>query len=209
MPSAHAKHKAPSTDIGIQEKPEKGIKRNISKEYKSKIGKKLPERRGRGFNHHFACNSIEASGLGPKTMKNKRTCSVDEEDLFVPTEIEKEFMKGNRVYYIVLDKGYEKSPKMVTYCRGCKGKISIEDKKFPNNMVFHYRYYRKVPQDKEMKTWAMSKDRKNCYFHAQDMGSLHQIEELANVEIPDVYMDNASFKLLKPENQKILERKHH
>ena len=98
---------------------------------------------------------------------------------------------------------------MVIYCRGCKGKITIEDKKFPNNMVFHYRYYKKVPQDKKMETWAMSNDRKNCYFHTWDMGCLHQIEELANVEFPDVYMDNASFKLLKPENQQILQRKHH
>ena len=105
----------------------------------------------------------------------------------VPIEIEKEFMKGNKVYYIVLDKGYEKSPKMVTYCRGCEGKITIEDKKFPNNMVFRYRYCRKVPQDKEMKTWAMLKDRKNCYFHARDMGCLHQIEALANVETSDVF----------------------
>ena len=139
MPSARAKHKALRNDIGIQEKLKKGIKQNVSKEYKSKIGKKLPERTGRGFNRRFASDNIEGSALGVSTKKNKKSCSIDDEDIIVPTEIEKEFMKGNRVYYIVLDKGYEKSPKTVTYCRGCEGKITIEDKKFPNNMVFHYR----------------------------------------------------------------------
>ena len=104
MPSACAKHKAPRNDIGIQEKRKKGIKRNLSKEYKLKIGKKLPERRGRGFNHRFASDNIEGSGLGGNTKKNKKNCSVDDVDIMVPTEIEKDFMKGNRVYYIVLDK---------------------------------------------------------------------------------------------------------
>ena len=127
----------------------------------------------------------------------------------VPDDVEREFMKGNRVYYVVLDKGYEKSTKMVTCCRGCEGKITLEDNKFPQNMVFRYRYYRKVPQDKQMKNWVMSKDKKNCYFHARDMGCLHQIQELGNVKILDVYMDNTSFKLLKPENKKLLQRKHH
>ena len=170
---------------------------------------KLPERTGRCFNRRFSYNNTQGCALGVIKKKNKKYAPIDDEDIIVPTEIEKEFMKGNRVYYIVPDKGYEKSPKMVTYCRGCEGKITIEDKKFPNNMVFHFRYYRKVPQDKEMKMWAMSKDSKNCYFHAWDMSCLHQIEELASVEIPDVYMDNTSFKLLKPENHEILQRKHH
>ena len=60
-----------------------------------------------------------------------------------------------------------------------------------------------------MKNWVMSKDKKNCYFHARDMWYLHQIQELGNVKILDVYMDNTSFKLLKPENKKLLQRKHH
>ena len=122
MPSACSKHKTPRNDIGIQEKLNKGIKCNLSKEYKSKFGKKLPERTGRAFNHWFASDNIEGSGFGASMKKNKKNYSVDDEDIMVPTEIEKEFMKGNRVYYIVLDKGYEKSPKMVTYCQGAKGR---------------------------------------------------------------------------------------
>ena len=122
MPSAHAKHKAPRNDIGIQEKPKKGIKWNVSKEYNSKIGKKLPERTGRGFNHQFASDNTEGCALGVIKKKNTKNSPIDDEDIIIPTEIEKEFMKGNRVYYIVLDKGYEKSPKMVTFCRGVKGR---------------------------------------------------------------------------------------
>ena len=79
-------------------------------------------------------------------------------------------------------------------------------KKFPYNMVFQYKYYRKVPQGPpEQRTWVMSWDRKNCYFHACDMGCLWQLQELQNVEIPEVYMDNANFKALKPENKCVLE----
>ena len=133
----------------------------------------------------------------------------DGENFLVPDDLEREFMQANRVYYIVLDQGYEKSEKMVTYCRGCDGAITLDDKKFPNNMVFKYKYYRRVPKDKEKRNWVMSKDKRNCYFHAHDMGCLHQIQELLNVEIPDIYMDNDSFKRLKPENRRVLERKQH
>ena len=42
---------------------------------------------------------------------------------------------------------------------------SLEEEKFLHNMVFWYRYYRKVPQGlPEQRTWVMSRDRKNCYF---------------------------------------------
>ena len=142
-----------------------------------------------------------------KSKNPKKPANGD--DGTVPQEIEAQFVKANRVHYVVLTEGYQKSKKMVTYCRGCKGPIRIEDKKFPYNMVFRYKYYRKVPEDNTLQKWVMSKEKLNCYFHARDMGCLHQIAEIENVEIPDVYMDNASFKRLKPENIHILERKHH
>ena len=53
----------------------------------------------------------------------------------------------------------------------------------------------------------MSRDRKNCYFHASDMGCLHQLQELQNVDIPQVYMDNINFRALK--NICVLEQKNH
>ena len=142
----------------------------------------------------------QQKGKGPV-----RRVPDNDDYVIVPNEIETEFMKENRVYYIVLQEGYQNSKKMVTYCRGCKGPIRIEEKKFPHNMVFKYKYYRKIPEDSTLKKWVMSKDKRNCYFHARDMGCLHQIEDIQDVEIPDVYMDNASFKRLKPENIRVLE----
>ena len=73
-------------------------------------------------------------------------------------------------------------------------------------MEYWYKYYRKVPQGPpEQRTWVMSQDQKNCYFHAHDMGCLHQLQELQNVTIPQVYMDNINFRALKPENICVLE----
>ena len=67
-----------------------------------------------------------------------------------------------------------------------------------------------MPQDPlKQRMWVMSWDRKNCYFHACDMGCLHQLQELQNVDIPQVYMDNVNFRALKPENIRVLERKNH
>ena len=146
----------------------------------------------------------QRKGKGPV-----RRVPDDDDNVIVPHEIETEFMKENRVYYVVLQEGYQNSKKMVTYCCGCKGPICLEEKKFPHNMVFKYKYYRKIPEDSTLKKWVMSTDKRNCYFHARDMGCLHQIEEIQDVEIPDVYMDNASFKRLKPENICVLEQKHH
>ena len=128
----------------------------------------------------------------------------------VPDDIERDFVKVNHVYYVVLSPHLEKSDKLITSCRGCNGKITLEEKKFPHNIVFQYRYYRKVPQGPpEQRSWVMSRDRKNCYFHVHDMGCLHQLQDLQNVDIPQVYMDNLNFRALKSENIRVLERKNH
>ena len=52
-------------------------------------------------------------------------------------------------------------------------------------------------------------DKQNCYFHTRDMTCLHQIHELNNARISDVYMDNRSFKDLKRENVRQLEVRGH
>ena len=48
----------------------------------------------------------------------------------VPDDIEHDFVKANRVYYVVLSPCLEKSDKLITSCRGCNGKITLEEKKF-------------------------------------------------------------------------------
>ena len=199
MPSARAKHKAPAHDIGIQEKPNKGKK-------VQKGGKKISNHSGRGFN---PCYTEETPcPTQTKSQKKKDIIEVDNPDthVMVPDDIERDFVKANCVYYVVLSPHLEKSDKLITSCRGCNGKITLEEKKFPHKMVFQYRYYRKVPQGpQEQRSWVISQDRKNCYFHVHDMGCLHQLQELQNVDIPQVYMDNLNFRALKLENIHVLE----
>ena len=65
-------------------------------------------------------------------------------------------------------------------------------------MVFKFKTYCHVPAGDGV--WVMSRDKQNCYFHAHDMTCIHQIHELSNARISDVYMDNRSFKDLKLEN---------
>ena len=154
MPSARAKHKAPAHDIGIQEKPKKGKK-------VQKGGKKLLNCTGRGYNPRYTEEDPWPTQAKPKTQKRQNIRSVDDADtdVMVPEETEHDFIKANHVYYVVLNPHYEKSDKLITYCRGCNGKITLEDKKFPYNMVFRYKYYRKVPQGPpEQRTWVMSWD---------------------------------------------------
>ena len=203
MPSAGAKHKAPAHDIGIQEKPNKGKK-------VPKGEKKLPNCSGRGFNPRYTEETPRPTQRKSQKKKDIREVDNPDTDVMVPDDIECDFVKANRVYYVVLSPHLEKSDKLITSCRGCNGKITLEEKKFPHNMVFQYRYYRKVPQGPpEQRTWVMSQDRKNCYFHARDMGCLHQLQELQNVDIPQVYMDNVNFRALKLENICVLKRKNH
>ena len=142
MPSARAKHKAPAHDIGIQEKPNKGKK--VPKGGKG--GKKLPNRSGQGFNPRYTEET--PCPTQTKSQKKKDVREVDNPDtcVMVPDDIERDFVKANRVYYVVLSPHLEKSDKLITSCRGYNGKITLEEKKFPHNMVFRYRYYRKVPQ---------------------------------------------------------------
>ena len=47
----------------------------------------------------------------------------------VPDDIKHDFVKANRVYYVVLSPCLEKSDKLITSCRGCNGKITLEEKK--------------------------------------------------------------------------------
>ena len=68
-------------------------------------------------------------------------------------------MKANRVFYVVLSKGLEKSEKQITYCCRCGGKIKQHEKRFPNNMVFRYHVQRLVLENGNKGRWVMSRDR--------------------------------------------------
>ena len=164
------------------------------------------------MNPHYTEEAVCPTQTKQKQPNKQSTRDIDnpDTDVMVPEEIEHDFVKGNHVYYVVLSPHLEKSDKLITSCRGCNDKITLEEKKLPHNMVFWYKYYRKVPQGPaEQRRWVMSRDRKSCYFHTCDMGCLHQLQELQNVDIPQVYMDNINFRAFKPENRCVLEQKNH
>ena len=129
MPSARAKHKAPAHDISIQEKPNKGKK-------VPKGGKKLPNRSSQGFNPRYTEETPHPTQTKSQKKKDTREIDNPDTDVMVPDDIECDFVKANCVYYVVLSPRLEKSDKLITSCRGCNGKITLEEKKFPHNMVF-------------------------------------------------------------------------
>ena len=61
-------------------------------------------------------------------------------------------------------------------------------------MVFCYRMRRMVPPPDRKGPMVLSRDKRNCYFHADDLGCLHQVYELKNIEKEDLYMSNENFK---------------
>ena len=127
----------------------------------------------------------------------------------IPKEKEAKFVRANHIFYVVLTPGLEVSEKLITFCCGCGGKIKLHEKKFPNNMVFHYRARRMIPENGNKKKWVMSKDKQNCYYHSSDLICLRNNDELKDCQITDVYMDNKSFKMLKKENKEELRHRSH
>ena len=194
VPSSRAKHKAPKHDIGIQQRPKK----------KETEVKKNPSRRGRGFNPRY--NNTER----PQVQKSPRPIPIlDDPHIIVPEEIEKEFIKSNRVYYVLLPKRMQLSTKQVTRCQGCNGPIRVDEKRFPKNFVFRFKMRRLIPPPGGQGKWIMSSDKRNCYFHSRDLACLRLTHELRDIKIEDVYMDNKSFTSLNHENREELKRRDH
>ena len=52
----------------------------------------------------------------------------------------------------------------------------------------------------------MSSDRRNCYFHARDLGCLKLVVELSDVNPSYLYMSNANIKKLTKEHIEELEK---
>ena len=115
MPSVCAKHKAPKNmNIGIQEHPP-------NKPNTKRIGKKMPDRIGKGFNPRYNTRV-------DKERNNEQIRQQVNDEILVPENIEKEFMKANCVYYIVLKQRQEKSTKQIVKCQGCDRAITLDDK---------------------------------------------------------------------------------
>ena len=57
-------------------------------------------------------------------------------------------------------------------------------------MVFLYKLRRDIPPKGGKGKWQLSRDKRNCYFHADDLGCLHQVFELVKFKAADLYMSN-------------------
>ena len=55
----------------------------------------------------------------------------------------------------------------------------------------------------------MSSERRNCYFHARDLGCLKLVVELSDVNPSYLYMSNANIKKLTKEHIEELEKRSH
>ena len=214
VPSVRAKHRAPNNlKKGRQGREDDEViiveeDRALSKKGKQRLIKddvvnlvhdvvrQNPKRKGRGFNPRY--------NRTPPPQPPRPDAQIGNDPNMVPDDIEKKFLVANRVYYVVL------KPRLrVSKCQGCDGTITEQDRKFPKDMVFLYKMRRKVPPPGGQGEWILSSDKRNCYFHSDDLGCLRQIYELRNIENEDLYMSNANFKLLKKENIEELQRRDH
>ena len=193
-PSKKAKHRAPKNpkkgrqgqedDVIIIDAPAATPKR-----------KKNPQRPGRGTNRKFDQNPIQL---------NPANDYAEELKAMVPDSFEKDFLTANRVYYVVLKKN-----NVISRCRGCNMAITKEDKQPPKNMVFLHKLRREIPPSGGKGQWVYSPDRRNCYFHTDDLGCLKRIFHLTEITPDHLYMSNDNFKRLTKENIEVLEQRDH
>ena len=92
-------------------------------------------------------------------------------------------MASNPVVYVI-------QPPQVSRCQGCK--TPIQKMKAPNNIVFRFKMFRPRPADPSntQGEWVTLNNRSNGYFHARDLGCLHNWDELIDVQYEDLYMQN-------------------
>ena len=202
IPPVRAKHCAPRNVKKSYGKAQTEAERNDQDEDVIIVGdnlRKNPQRAKRGKNLHY--DEIPVN-LNPEPDVDS---DAEEHKIMVPAHIEKPFMKANRIYYVVLG---DKSP--VSRCHGCEGEISEKSKKNPKNMVFLYKLRHPIPpRGGGNGRWAMSSERRNCYFHARDLGCLKLVVELSDVNPSYLYMSNANIKKLTKEHIEELEKRSH
>ena len=197
-PSKRAKHKAPRHNRNARQGQEDDAEDDvIIVDQPVKPTRKNPQRAKRGQNRRYDKIPVQL---------NPRTDDREEKQMMVPDEVEKQFLKAkkNRVYYVVLKKGNQ-----VGRCQGCKMPITEDDKDFPKNLMFVYQMRRWVPPPEKKGKWVLSKDKRNCYFHSEDLGCLRRIAELEQLQLDDLYMSNQNFSRLLDENIEQLERRDH
>ena len=193
-PSKRAKHKAPRHNRNARQGQEDDVEDDvIIVDQPVKPTRKNPQRANRGQNRRYDKIPVQL---------NPRTDDREEKQMMVPDEVEKKFLKAkkNRVYYVVLKKGNQ-----VGRCQGCKMPVTEDDKDFPKNLMFVYQMRRWVPPPEKKGKWVLSKDKRNCYFHSEDLGCLRRVAELEQLQLDGLYMSNENFSRLLDENIEQLE----
>ena len=71
-------------------------------------------------------------------------------------------------------------------------------------MVFKYQIFRKYPNGKGGIKTATT--RSAAYFHSWDLGCLHELEELQNVQLKDFYIPNKTMEGLHKQHIKELKK---
>ena len=64
--------------------------------------------------------------------------------------------------------------------------------------------YRKQPVGNGK--WVRNNYKSPAYFHVQDLGFLHAIDELADVEMDDIYMANETYFSLTKEHIELMKK---
>ena len=108
-------------------------------------------------------------------------------------------MASNPVVYVI-------QPPQVSRCQGCR--TPIQKMKAPNNIVFHFKMFRPWPADPSnpQGEWVTPNNRSNGYFHARNLGCLHNWDELIDVQYKDLYMQNSTYFALTPGHIQMLQK---
>ena len=90
-------------------------------------------------------------------------------------------------------------------CTGCEEYFADKYRKPPRDIIFKFMMYGKRPGGNGK--WVRNNYKSPGYVHAQDLGCLCAIDELADVEMDDTYMDNETYFSLTKEHIELMKKR--
>ena len=94
---------------------------------------------------------------------------------------------------------------IIMKCTGCEEYFDDKYRKPPHDIIFKFMMCRKQPVGNGK--WVMNNYKLPAYFHTQNLGCLHAIDELAEVEIDDIYLGNETYFSLTKEHIELMKKK--